>query len=260
DLIVNVADELEKLGIRDKSESDTLKNFVVYSEYGTIWVVDSGLRAVSKYTVAISESTLKGVKILTSPYSFAKPVAIKNHIKYSPCYYVADHDAGEIVQLNPQGKAEYTFTDIPNVIDLAVHYDTGTLWAVTVSSKEPRLVIYNTFTNSLIKSVKGLNQPTAITINQKRDDVWIADIGDTDRIILLNAEEFLADVSDTLTAANAKFFDNGYLNNPGSIAIRNETEGTLYIADTDDGQIEMLSYDIDLGEYDRFDAPSKPND
>ncbi|MFB0517610.1 MAG: hypothetical protein ACETWG_13560 [Candidatus Neomarinimicrobiota bacterium] len=239
DLIAEVADE------QGYTSRDTLK-ILVYSEYGTVWIVDSDQQTLSKYTS-------RGAKVLTSPHSFEEPVAVVNYIQHVPNYYVADREAGEVVKLDALGREVYTYSNIPNVIDLAIHRDTGTLWAISVDSEEPRLTVINTFTNSEVMQIKGLRHPIAIAINQSRNDVWLADIGEGDRIILLYAEEILADPPDSLTAANATIFE-GNFNSPSSLFIRNEEDATLYIADTEDNQIERLTYNSLTGNY-RRDTP-----
>ncbi|GAI07905.1 unnamed protein product, partial [marine sediment metagenome] len=74
------------------TSTDTLE-ILVFSEYGTIWIVDSDRGTVSKFTP-------RGDKVLTSPHSFMKPVAVAFHSTHAPSYFVADHDAGEIVKLS----------------------------------------------------------------------------------------------------------------------------------------------------------------
>ncbi len=236
DLIVEVIDE------QGYSSRDTL-DILVYSEYGTIWIVDSYEQTVSKYTS-------RGIKVLTSPYLFKEPVAIVNYIYNTPGYYVADHTAGQIVHLDATGKKVYIHADLPNVIDLAIHHDTRTLWAVSVSPDEPRLTVIYIPDNSVIKEIRGLRQPSAIAVNQIRDEIWIADMGDGDRIIQLDVEGVLAGTADTLTSANANFF-TGNFNSPVNLFIQNEAEATLYIADHDDGQIERLSYNVFSDSYSR---------
>lgn len=240
DLIAEVADE------QGYASRDTLE-ILVYSEYGTIWIVDSGRQTVSKYTS-------RGAKVLTSPHSFQEPVAVVNYTQYVPNYFVADRKAGEIVRLDALGQEVHTYSSIPNVTDLAVHHNTGTLWAVSVDSEEPRLTVINTFTNSEVRSFKGLHHPSAITINQDRDEVWIADIGESDRILLLSVEEILAEAADTLTSANATIFE-GNFDSPASLFIRSEDDATLYIADKDDNQIERLTYSSTTDSY-RRDSPA----
>ncbi|UCH11089.1 MAG: hypothetical protein JSU61_04145 [Fidelibacterota bacterium] len=218
---------------------------VVYSEYGSMWIVDSEKSRVSKYTAG-------GDKILSADHDFGKPVAVANHIdEYFGCY-VADHDADEILKFDAKGELMTRFTGIPNVVDLAIHDGTGTLWAVSVSDDDPRLTVINTFTESEIATVKGLQRPVTIVINQTRGDVWIADIGDTDRIVQIKVSEFLSDLSDTLSSSFAETHDGNFdfdrPIDPG-LAILDAPEATLYFTDTNHNEVERLIFNN--GTYDR---------
>ncbi|MCB7130112.1 MAG: hypothetical protein J3T61_11310, partial [Candidatus Brocadiales bacterium] len=217
DLIVKVSDVPQGY-----YSTDTLQ-VLVFSEYGTIWVVDSGHSRVSKYTS-------RGKAVLSAAYTFLKPVAVVNNIDefYGYGCYVADHDAGRIVKLDEKGRDVQSFSsipDIPNVIDLAIHRYTGTLWAISVSKNEPRLTVIDTYTESTIKQIKGLHHPVAIVINQNRGDVWISDYGEADRVIQINIRDFLIDLPDSLSSLNATIFE-GNFNNPSSLSVRDAADAT----------------------------------
>jgi hypothetical protein len=234
DVIVKVSD------VQGYFSSDTLE-ILVFSEYGTIWIVDSVHRLATKYTS-------RGEKILEASPTFQKPVAVANNILESFGCYIADHDAGQIIKLDEKGETEATFSNVPNVIDLVVHQTSSSLWAISVSDEDPRLTVINTFTESVISSVKGLRHPIAVTINQNRGDVWIADVGDGDRIIRINAEDFLSSPEDTLSTAFATVFE-GNFNNPTSLAIQDSRSATLYIADMNDDEVERLLLNESTGSY-----------
>ena len=238
DLIVKVIDEQEYFS------TDTLE-VLVYSEYGTIWIVDSAKRNVSKYTS-------RGEKILSSTYDFDKPVAVANNIDEFFGCYVADHDAGEIVKLDAKGEWITSFTDIPNVTDLAIHYGTGTLWALSVSDDDPHLTVLDTYTENEIARVKGLYRPTAITINQGRGDVWIADVGEFDRIIQIEVNQFLSAPSDTLSISFATVFDGNFdfdrSSMPG-LSVLDAQTATFYFTDTNDDEVERLTYSAATDSY-----------
>lgn len=221
--------------------TDTLQ-VLVFSEHGTIWIVDSVYPRVSKYTA-------RGEKVLSAGYSFKKPVAVANNIDEFYGCYVADHDDGQIVKLDEKGENVVTFPSMPNVIDLAIHRETRTLWAISVSDEEPRLTVINTSTGSVIKQIEGLRLPSAITINQDRHEVWISDYGETDRVIQINIGDQY-NLPDSLTSANATIFEGNY-DSPSSLSVRNAEDATVYIADmTDDGgEIERLIYNPATGNY-----------
>ena len=238
DLIVTVSDVPQGY-----YSSDTLQ-VLVFSEYGTIWIVDKVRSEVDKFTS-------RGEKILSASHSFQKPVAVTNNIDEFYGCYVADHDAGQIIKLDEEGRMLTTFTDIPNVIDLVIDRKTRTLWAISVSEVEPRLTVIDTDYESVIKQVKGLNEPSAITINQNRHEVWIADYGETDRVIQININiDNPVDLPDSLTSANATIFKGNY-DGPSSLSMRNAEDAIVYIADmTDDGgEIERLIYNPATEDY-----------
>ena len=240
DLIAKVSD------IQGFFSTDTLQ-VLVFSEFGTIWIVDKSQRRVSKYTS-------RGEEILTSPHLFQNPVAVVNNTNFEffGCY-VADEDAGEIVKLDAKGERVTTITGIANVTDLAIHYGTGSLWAVSVSdddNDDPRLTVINTATEATIASVRGLRHPSAITINQDRNDVWIADVGGEDRLVRLGITEFMEQAAppDTLSTSFATVFE-GIFNNPESISVLPENTATVYIADMHDDEIERLVHDASTDSY-----------
>ena len=104
--------------------------------------------------------------------------------------YVADRDAGQIVELDAEGETVTTFSNLPNIRDLAFHRNTQTLWAISVSENEPRLTVIYTTTEEEI-DVEGLRQPNAIAINQNRGEVWIADYGyeDEEGVLVIRVEK-----------------------------------------------------------------------
>ena len=235
DLIVRVSDMPQGY-----YSSDTLQ-VLVFSEYGTIWIVDSVNPRVSKYTA-------RGEEVLSAEYSFQKPVAVTNNIEEFFGCYLADHGAGQIIKLDEKGENVVTFPSMPNVIDLTIHRDTRTLWAISVSDDGPRLTVIDTYTESVIMQVKGLYQPNAIIINQNRNEVWISDYGDVDRIIQINIKDFLADPPDSISSANATVFEGDY-DSPSSLSVRDAKDATVYIADTNDDEVERLMYNAATEEY-----------
>jgi len=237
DLIVKVSDLPQGY-----FSTDTLQ-VLVFSEHGTIWVVDKVRSEVIKFTS-------RGEKMLSASRSLQNPVAVTRFRgKFYGCY-VADHDAGQIVELDEEGQTVATFPNIPNVKDLAINRETSTLWAISVSDDEPRLTVIDTDTESIVKQFKGLRHPNAITINQNRQEVWIADYGyeQDDRVIQINIRDFLIDLPDSLTSLYATIFE-GNFNYPSSLSVRDAEEATVYIADTNDDEVERLTYNPANGEY-----------
>ena len=85
----------------------------------------------------------------------------------------------------------------------------------------------------------------------RRGEVWIADYGeDEDRIFKINIRDFLNNPPDSLSSANATIFE-GYYNGPASLTVRDAEDATVYIADTNDGEVERLTYNSSTGNYTR---------
>lgn len=239
-LIVKVSDEQKFFS------TDTLA-ILVYSEDGTMWIVDSGHRTVSKYTS-------NGNFIFTASHPFSYPVAVTNNTEAFFGCYVADRDAGEVVKIDAAGLADQIFSGLPNVVDLAIHQVTNTLWTVDVgeSGRGPALTVIDAISNVEIKQVFGFVRPKNIEINQRSGDIWIGDVGNSSivqfNIANLTTNDLLEFLPDSLSQGNVNIFD-GVFNAPTQISSANEVGATLYIADINDGEVERLVYSA--GSYSR---------
>ncbi len=229
-IIVTVSDELGFF------TTDTI-DVLVYTEYNTIWVVDSGHKSVRKYTS-------RGDFILASPYDFKYPVAVASNYDNIYGCYVADKDGDSVVKLDAVGEEVAIFASLPQVEDIAFHKDSETLWVLTRGDSS--LTIF--LRGEKIKTVAGFSQPNTIEINQNTGDVWISDKG-KQAIYQLNANDFETNpLPDTLTALNTTIFSTG-LNIPAGMTVRNELGATLYIADKNDNEIEILTDVSGTGNY-----------
>lgn len=238
--------------------TDTL-GILVYAEYGTIWVIDSRHARASKYSS-------RGHLIFHSAHNFARPVAVTNNTMEFFGAYVADADANEVVKLDELGGKLLSYPNLPNVTDIALHRDSGTLWVLSLGDSS--LAVINTFTDMEIKRVYGFSKPETITINQSSGDVWIADAGNH-TVVQFDANQPTADLvaslPDIITSSNTTLF-TGQFNTPVAIAMRNliPPDATVFIADKrdQDGQIERLVYNSSLGQYQisaRIDGYSSPS-
>ncbi|MFC1481146.1 hypothetical protein ACFL6E_02745 [Candidatus Neomarinimicrobiota bacterium] len=232
-LVVLVTDEQQYIA------SDTL-DILVYSDYGSVWIVDSGLRQVGKYTD-------RGDLVFKSGYDFDTPVAVASNIEEDFGCYVADKGAGEIVRLGPDGGLIESFGDLPHVNDLAIHIGTSTLWALTQA--DSALVVYDIFDLAIERArITGFEKPEHISINQSSNEVWISDIG-SNSVILINARETMP-TSVAAPGANVVIFkDDGgeqIFNQPKGMSTLNNDESTVYVAELGggdgEGAIERLTY------------------
>lgn len=226
------------------SVADTVE-VVVYFEYGTIWVVDSGQQRVSKYAE-------NGQFLLQAGESFVKPVAVANNIDEFYGCYVADYSAGTIYKIGSHGETIISYSGMNNVIDVAVHNDTRTVWALSVGDNS--LTVFDGFTDTELKKVYGFKNPRQIIINQASDDVWIVETGNN-RIINLKAENLPTSLPDTVSGTNTLVFPSdtsaAYLNAPFGSYTRNQSHQTLYVADKNDNQIERLYWADSLYKRDK---------
>lgn len=220
DIVARVTDDT------DFFSTDTL-SILVYSEHGTLWIADSWPPRVSKYTE-------RGHFILNSSHNFTTPVAVANNIGEFYGVYVADNGADEVVKLDPLGERITSYPDLPAVIDIAIHRDSRTLWALTLGNAS--LVVINTLNGEIVKTVIGFSQPEVIEINQNNGDVWISDFG-KQIVVQFDAndqtvDEIAQSLPDSITSANTTFFENIF-DVPTAIAVANlpSANATVYIAD-----------------------------
>ena len=232
-LVVEVTDE------QGYTATDTL-DILVYGEYGSVWIVDSGLKTVGKYTS-------RGDLVFTSGHDFDTPVAVASNIEEDFGCYVADKGAGEIVRLGPDGGLLETFQDLPYVNDLAIHVATNTLWALTQA--DSALVVFDIFEPGTEKArVTGFEKPEHIIINQSSNEVWISDIG-SNRVIMINARDPLPTSAATIGSNVVIFKDDNNVpifNAPKGMGTLNNDGSTVYIAELGggdgEGAIERLTY------------------
>ncbi len=239
DLVVKAQDT------RGFFSTDTLE-ILVYAEYATLWVIDSRHARASKYSP-------RGHLIFHSAHPFNRPVAVTNNTREFFGAYVADAGANEVVKIDELGLKILSYPGLPNVSDIALHRDSGTLWVLSLGDSS--LSVINTFTDMEIKRVYGFSKPETISINQSSGDVWIADAGNHTVVQFdanLPTDQLAATLPDVISASNTTLF-TGQFNTPVAIAMRNliPPDATIFIADKNDqdGQIERLVYNPLLGQY-----------
>ena len=225
ELYVNVSDSL------GKSVSDTL-SVNVYSEHGTMWIVDSGLKSVRKYDE-------DGNYILSAEESFDYPMAIaNNHPDWFGCW-VADNGLGKIVEIDEDGSTIQTYDNLSNITDIDYHESTGTICALSRANKTLTLII-----GTEVKTIYGFQSPNSIVVNQRSDEVLISDYGHQQviKIDLLPDNGIYPD-----SVSTEHYLDqlNGYLNGPVAIAITNYSEANgvmILVADKINNRIERVPY------------------
>jgi hypothetical protein len=226
DLYVTVSDSL------GKSTSDTL-SVIVYSEHGTMWVVDSGLKSVRKYDE-------DGNYILSAEESFDYPVAIaNNHPDWFGCW-VADNGLGKIVEIDEDGSTIQTYDNLSNITDIDYHENTGTICALSRANKTLTLII-----GTEVKTIYGFQSPNSIVVNQISDEVLVSDYGHQ-QIIAIDLLPEDGVYPDTVSSEHYLDQLNGVLNGPVAIAITNYTNQTdgvmILVADYLMDRIERIKY------------------
>ena len=226
DLYVTVSDSL------GKSTSDTL-SVIVYSEHGTMWVVDSGLKSVRKYDE-------DGNYILSAEESFDYPVAIaNNHPDWFGCW-VADNGLGKIVEIDEDGSTIQAYDNLSNITDIDYHENTGTICALSRANKTLTLII-----GTEVKTIYGFQSPNSIVVNQISDEVLVSDYGHQ-QIIAIDLLPEDGVYPDTVSSEHYLDQLNGVLNGPVAIAITNYTNQTdgvmILVADYLMDRIERIKY------------------
>lgn len=229
DLYVTVSDSL------GKSTSDTLL-VNVYSEYGTMWIVDSGLKSVRKYDE-------DGNYILSAEESFEYPVAIaNNHPDWFGCW-VADNGLGKIVEIDEDGSTIQTYDNLSNITDIDYHKNTGTICALSRANKTLTLII-----GTEVKTIYGFQSPNSIAVNQISDEVLVSDYG-LHQIVVIDLLPDDGVYPDTVSTEHYLAELNGVLNGPVAIAITNyinQAEGVMIlVADYLMDRIERVKYTFD---------------
>ena len=227
ELKVTVSDSL------GKSISDTL-SVIVYSEHGTMWVVDSGLKSVRKYNEF-------GQYILSAVENFDNPVAIaNNHPDWFGCW-VADKESGKIVEINEDGETFETYDNLPNISNIAYHKNSNTICALSRANRTLTLIKGGT----LVKTIYGFSSPNSIAVNQISGEVLVSDYG-LQQIIVIDLLPDDQVYPDTVSTEHYLTELNGVLNGPVAIAITNYTNQTdgvmILVADYLMDRIERVKY------------------
>ena len=227
EIYVTVSDSL------DQSTSDTV-SVIVYSEHGTMWVVDSGLKTVKKY----DES---GQFILKADEVFVNPVAIiNNHPDNFECW-VADNGVGKIFEIDEDGSTIQTFDNIWNISDLQYHKNSGTVCVLSQANKSLKLI-----NGSDVKVIYGFHSPNSIAVNQISDEVLISDYGHQ-QIIKIDLLPDNGAYPDSISSEHYLAQSNGLLSGPVSITISDYSsfyQGVMVlVADKNGDQIVRIPYD-----------------
>jgi len=218
-LIVDVSD---KIGY---SISDTLE-VMVYSDYASVWIVDSENKTVEKYGS-------NGDKILTAEEQFSRPIAITNNTNEFYGCWVADYDLQTIFKINPIGKTVEKIEEIGRIIAIDIHKDTKQLCALEIENSTIKII--DTYSNTVTKTVHGFNSPNTLKINQITGDVWVCE-PNRNRVVRFNINT----PPDTINQnSNCDIFTDN-LNNPIDIEIGHKTPTIVYIVDKNDNAIERI--------------------
>lgn len=219
-LIVKVSDT------NGESDADTIA-VLVYSDYSSVWVVDSEKQTVEKYGK-------NGDKILTAEQEFIKPVSLANNTDEFYGCWVADYDAETIYKISAKGKTESAIENVGRISMIDIYKEANKLVCLNADSNS--VVIVNTLTNDVINRVRGFSEPKSLTVNQINGDIWVCE-PNTNQVISFS----INDVPDSVYSGNSKcnYFTTN-LNNPVSVAVGYKTPTIIYIVDKNDNEIERI--------------------
>jgi len=217
-LIVKVSDT------EGETDSDTL-DILVYSDYSSVWVVDSEKMSLEKYG-------RNGDKILTAEQELLKPVSITNNTNEFYGCWVADYEAQNIYQISAKGKTISTIADIGRIIDIEVHKESNKLVCLNVDSNS--ISIVNTFNNEVVATVRGFTEPKSLTVNQINGDVWVCE-PNYGKVTKFN-------INTPPDSAYAGEVIKANLNSPMEVKIGYSTPTIIYIVDKNDHEIERIDF------------------
>ncbi|MBN2280474.1 MAG: hypothetical protein JXQ65_07840 [Candidatus Marinimicrobia bacterium] len=220
-LIVRVTDS------EGESDMDTL-SLLVYSDYSSIWVVDSEKRSLQKFGK-------NGDKILTAEQQLLKPVSITNNTDEFYGCWVADYEAQNIYQISAKGKTLSTIEGIGRIIDIEVHRESNKMVCLNVDSNHVSIV--NTFNNQIVATVSGFTEPKSLTINQINGDVWVCE-PNYNKVIKFN----INNPPDSIVSGDRCEIITHNLNSPIEVKIGYKTPTTIYIVDKNDHEIERIDF------------------
>jgi len=227
DLVVKVTDPV------NFTSADTLQ-ILVYTNYGSLWVIDSDYKTVAKYTS-------NGYKILTANQSFKNPIAVVSNVDELSGCFVADQGGDMVYKFDYNGEKLESYSNIPHVIDIALYQAARKLWALSYSDNT--VTIIDERTGAIEKTITGFYQPTSIEMNQWTGDVWILEEGNN-RLIRLNTSMGVSSLPATIDST-VTVFSNSF-NAPRQACIHYTQDGVVsnrvYVTDSFDNQIERFIY------------------
>ena len=221
-LIVRVKDT------NGESDSDTL-SILVYSDYSSVWVVDSEKQTLEKYGK-------NGDKILTAEQVFIKPVSITNNTNEFYGCWVADYEAQNIYKISAIGKTISIIENIGRITDLEVYRETNKLVCLNIDSNNVSII--NTYTNKIVHTIKGFTDPKSLTVNQINGDVWVCE-PNINQVVKFN----LNDLPDSVISNSKCELISDNLNNPVDVVIGYKTPTIVYIVDKNDHEIERIDFE-----------------
>lgn len=210
-----------------ESDMDTL-DVLVYSDYSSVWVVDSEKQTLEKYG-------RNGDKILIADQELLKPVSITNNTNEFYGCWVSDYEAQSIYQISAQGQTISTIEDIGRIIDIEVHKESNKMVCLDVDSNYVSII--NTFNNEIIAKVKGFTEPKSLTVNQINGDVWVCE-PNYGKVVKFNINT----PPDSAISGDDCEIITSNLSSPIDVKIGYKTPTTIYIADKNDHEVERIDF------------------
>ena len=214
---------------------DTIK-VLVYSDYGSIWVVDSEIRGPK-----LKRYTSTGKLIISANQELVEPKAVSNNYRDDCSAWVADYSAGTIYKVGPLGATKVTIDNVPQVLELDMYKQNHQL--VALSRGQETITLIDGFSKTKIKTITGFEKPRYMDINQENGDIWVSE-PTNNRVVKFNIENPPDSVSlppDSVGTEDLKFeYLKEDLTNPRGVAVGDITPTSVYIADKNEDQIEKV--------------------
>ncbi|MFC1555903.1 hypothetical protein ACFL67_02360 [candidate division KSB1 bacterium] len=200
----------------------------VFKEVGSVWIADTFNDRIIK--MASNGTQLKKIEGFNKPQSIAIDLNDRS-------IWVADRSNDRLVKLDSDGKTMLTVTGLDRPTGLAMEAN-GNIWVTTMSDSNQ--VVRISHNGTILKSVNGFSDPQAIAVNMLNNDIWVADTGN-DQIVLLDRT---VPNSYNISKENTVRFDtpfSGYTN-PEALSV-NQITGDCWIADTGNHRVVRISGD-----------------
>ncbi len=206
----------------------------VFAELGAIWVADTFNDRVVKMTPTGT--------ILLAIGGFKHP----RHLAVNPVtreVWVADTDNDRVVKLDPDGAQVAVYSGLQEPWAIDVYAFNGRIWVAQNADSNQVIQLPRSSPNdslNILKTITGLSNPRALSIDQVSGDVWIADTGN-DRIVRLVTQAQNFPVHLDINTASGQFHQTySDFRRPAALDVY-DTDHSCWIADRLNGRVVKIT-------------------